>query len=345
MYHIEREISEQPEVIRRLLAEQQENITQIAAAIREYDPAYVVIAARGTSDNAGRYAQYLMGIEANLPVMLATPSVHTLYQSPPKLAGSLVIGISQSGRSEDIFRVIEDANAQGALTLTITNNPESRIAQAGKHHINLLAGEEISVAATKTYTAQLTALAMLVAAMVDKPTLTKALTSLPDIAIETLRTSEAIPGWVQRYRYAEQFAAIGRGYNYATAFEIGQKVKEMCAVTVEEYSEADFRHGPIAIIQRGFPVLLIAPDGKPLSVLRDLQERLCTLKAETLVISNNANMLESAQQRMPLPANMPEWLSPIAAVIPGQIFAFHLTLARGLPVDEPEGISKITDTI
>lgn len=345
MYHIEREINEQPEVIRRLLAEQQVNIARIAAAIREYDPAYVVIAARGTSDNAGRYAQYLMGIEANLPVMLATPSVHTLYQSPPKLFGSLVIGISQSGRSEDIFRVIEDANAQGALTLTITNNPDSRIAQAGKHHIDLLAGEEISVAATKTYTAQLTALAMLVAALVDKPALNGALSSLPALVTETLQISETIPDWVQRYRYAEQFAAIGRGYNYATAFEIGQKVKEMCAVTVEEYSEADFRHGPIAIIQRGFPVILIAPQGKPAPVLRDLLDRLCKLKAETLVISNDHDILSSAAQQMPLPAVIPEWLSPVAAVIPGQIFAFHLTLARGLPVDAPEGISKITDTI
>ncbi len=345
MYHIEREIAEQPEVIRRVLSEQRENVAEIATAIRDYDPAFVLIAARGTSDNAGRYAQYLMGIEANLPVMLATPSVHTLYGSPPKLSRALVIGISQSGRSEDIFRVVEDANTQGALTLSITNNPDSRIAKAGKHHIDLMAGEEISVAATKTYTAQLAALALLVASLVDKPALNEALTALPDIAAETLKLSETIPGWVQRYRYAEQFAAIGRGYNYCTAFEIGQKVKEMCAVTVEEYSEADFRHGPIAIIQRGFPVIVTAPDGKPLPVLLDLLEKLCKLKSEPLVISNNEDALAYSVNPMRLPKNLPEWLSPVAAVIPGQVLSFHLTLARGLPVDQPEGISKITDTI
>src|SRR5215813_6230442 len=161
MLHIEQEIAEQPDVIRRLLASK-DSVREIAAAIRQFDPAFVLIAARGTSDNAGRYAQYLMGIHAGLPVGLATPSIHTLYDAAPKLGRALVIGISQSGAAEDVRRVISDARQQGALTLSITNNSSSILAQAAQYHLPLQAGEEISVAATKTYTAELAAIALLV---------------------------------------------------------------------------------------------------------------------------------------------------------------------------------------
>lgn len=344
MTHLEQEINAQPEVIKRLLTEQQNTVKQIANAIRDFDPAFVSIAARGTSDNAGRYAQYLMGIEGHLPVALATPSIHTLYESPPVLKRALVIAISQSGRSEDIFQVVKDAREQGALTLSITNNPQSRIAQAAEHHLDLLAGEEISIAATKTYTAQLTAVAMLVTALVDKPALHESLVTLPEVIAETLAQSEPIPVWVDRYRYMERFAAIGRGYNYCTAFEISLKVKELNYITGLEYSEADFRHGPIAVVDNGFPVLVIAPNGKTLPGMVDLLAKLKERNAECLVISNDLEALNFAESQMVIPQNMPEWISPIASVIPGQLFAMGLALAKGFEVDTPEGLSKVTDT-
>jgi glucosamine--fructose-6-phosphate aminotransferase (isomerizing) len=344
MYHLEREINEQPDITRRLLIEGDDSAQTIARAIRDFDPQFVWIAARGTSDNAGRYAQYLMGIEARLPVGLATPSVHTLYESPPNLARALVIGISQSGQPEDVCRVISDARAQGALTLSLTNDPASRLADAADHHFDLRAGQEISVAATKTYTAELTAIAMLVAALVGKSELAEALIRLPAYLDETLTLCETIPAWVERYRYMDRFAVIGRGYNYCTAFEISQKVKELCSITVEEYSEADFRHGPIAIVQPGFPVMVVAPEGKPIPALLDLLAKLNERRAECLVISNQADALKAARTPIMLPA-VPEWLSPIAAVIPGQVFALHLTIAKGYPVDKPAGLTKITNTI
>lgn len=344
MTYLEQEIAQQPEVIRRLISEQVEQAVRIAAAIRAFDPAFVSIAARGTSDNAGRYAQYLMGIQARLPVMLATPSVHTLYEAPPNLRRALVIAISQSGQSEDIYRVVADAKTQGALTISLTNDASSRLAQAADFHLDLLAGPELSVAATKSYTAQLTAVALLTTALLEHQSLYDELQHLPGWVAETLQLSETVPRWTERYRYMERFVAVGRGYNYCTAFEISLKVKELNSIISEQYSEADFRHGPIAIVQPGFPAMVIAPHGAPYQGLVDLLDRLHERKAECLVISNHEQALAYAHNKMRLPM-MPEWLTPITAVIPGQIFAMHLAVAKGLSVDRPEGLTKVTNTI
>ncbi len=344
MLHIEREIAEQPEVIRRLLAEETGTAERIAQAIRTFDPAFVMIAARGTSDNAARYAQYLLGIHNNLPVALATPSVHTLYKAQPNLSRALMIGISQSGQSTDVGQVVADAKAQGALTLTITNDEESPMAKMADYHLSLRCGEEVSVAATKTYTAQLVAIAMLSAALSSDSAAQAELQKLPDLIAQTLDLSAPVRDWVQRYRYIESMAVIGRGYNYSTAFEISIKIKELCYITCEQYSEADFRHGPIAIIQPGFPVIVVASRGKPFELMRDLLAELNKRKAECLVISDDASLEEHAQYFMPLPSGLPEWLSPVCAVIPGQIFAKNLALTKGHTVDRPEGLTKVTFT-
>lgn len=341
--HLEKEINQQADVIRNLLQQQQDNIQAIAQAIREFDPVFVQIAARGTSDNAARYAQYLWGAYTQLPVMLATPSLHTLYEAPVRLGKALVIGISQSGKAEDVRQVLADANQQGALTLSITNNPESPLAQEADHHIDIMAGEEISIAATKTYTAQLTAIAMLADALVDDVAFHDDLVKLPTWVEETLEHTAAIKAWVDRYRYAEHFVAVGRGYNYATAFEVSLKVKELCYTTGGGYSEADFRHGPIAMVNRGFPVLVVAPEGKTQAGMRSILDQLCEREAETIVISNNESLLEKGTVSAKLPT-MPEYLSPIAAVIPGQVFAMRLALTKNLPVDEPRGLNKVTVT-
>ncbi len=342
--HLEREIHQQPDVIEKLLIEQAELARQIGRAVRDFDPAFVLIAARGTSDNAGRYAQYLFGIQAGLPVALAAPSIHTLYETPPNLARALVIGISQSGSAEDVAQVITDARSQGALTVSITNRAGSLLADAAQYHVLLGAGEEISVAATKTYTAQLTAVAMIVAALVDKSDLNGELTKLPVYVRETLKLAEPIADWAERYRYMERLITLGRGYNYCTAFEIGLKIKELCYIIGQEYSEADFRHGPIAVIQQGFPVIAVAPVGKTLPLLADLIQKLNERSAECLVISNDAATCDLGQKTMRLPAGMPEWLTPVAGVIPGQVFAMHLAGIKGYNVDQPRGLTKVTVT-
>jgi glutamine---fructose-6-phosphate transaminase (isomerizing) len=344
MSHIEREIGEQPVILQNLLQREAAVARQIANAIRDFNPAFMYIAARGTSDNAARYAQYLFGIHARLPVALATPSVHTLYESAPNLSRSLVVGISQSGKSEDVCRVISDARQQDALTVSITNDPASSLAQAAEYHINLMTGAELSVAATKTYTAQLTAVAMLMTALMDQSEFHEMLAKLPELISKTLTLSQPIAEWVERYRYLERFVTIGRGYNYCTAIEISLKIKELCYIVGDGYSEADFRHGPFALIDPGFPVIVVAPSGKTQAVLSDFLAKLSERQAESLVISNDSQLLSFARKPMPLPATIPEWLSPIPAVIPGQIFAMRLAIEKGHAVDQPRGLNKVTVT-
>lgn len=344
MLHIEQEINEQPEIIKNLLHREAEVVRKIVTAIREFNPVFVYIAARGTSDNAARYAQYLFGTQARIPVGLATPSVHTLYEAPPNLSKALVIGISQSGKSEDVCQVIKDARSQGALTVSITNEPASPLAEAAQFHLNLLTGPEISVAATKTYTAELTTVAMLVCALTDKPEMATELAKLPTYASDTLSLAQSISSWVQRYRYMERFVAIGRGYNYCTAFEISLKIKELCYCIGDGYSEADFRHGPFALIDPGFPVIVIAPSGKTQPLLVDFLAKLQDREAESLVISNDSAALNFATKAMNFPQSIPEWLSPVVAVMPGQIFAMRLAIEKGHKVDQPRGITKVTVT-
>lgn len=344
MSHIQREIQEQPDVIRRLLDQGMPIAQRIAAAIREFSPSFVLIAARGTSDNAGRYAQYLFGTHARLVTSLAAPSLHTLYESAPHLDRALVIGISQSGQSEDVRRVIVDGRKQGALTVSITNAPESPLAQEAQYHLPIFAGEEISVAATKSYTGQLAALALLIANLIGDDDMQKTLAYVPHWVAETLSFAEPIQQWAARYAYMERFASIGRGYNYCTAFEISLKIKELCYITGVEYSEADFMHGPIALVQPRLPVLLVAPEGKTLPRMLNLITQLQARLAVPLVITNNEQAKDMAAMVMPIPANVPEWASPMMTVIPGQVFAMSLALAIGNNLDRPTGLSKVTIT-
>ena len=333
MSYIEKEIEEQPSVIHSLLDRESENAVQIARAIRQFNPVFSMVVGRGTSDNAARYAQYLLGIQAQLPVSLAAPSIHSVYGVQPNLSRALVIALSPSGDGDEVRQVLADARGQGALTLSITDNPNSAIAQVAEYHLLLGCGAEKSLVATKSYTAQLTALAMLTAAITDNRDSYESLAHLPDLVGRTLAGSESILGWVQRYRYVDQMAVVGRGYNYPTAFEISLKIKDLCQITAEEYSEADFRHGLVPIIKHGFPVIVIAPSGKPMRLLVDLLQNLNQRHAECIVITDDLNISHYAQSLIPLPPNIPEWLSPICAVIPAQYLAMQLALAKGYEVD------------
>ncbi|MCY3780363.1 MAG: SIS domain-containing protein [Chloroflexi bacterium] len=341
--HLQSEIAQQPGVIKRLLDQGRAETAAVAAAIKDFNPAFACIAARGTSDNAAHYAQYMFGGLLRLPVMLATPSLHTVYETPPDLSKALVIGISQSGKAEDVRAVLEDARGQGALTLAITNFDDSPLAQTAQFHLPLLAERELSVAATKTYTAQLTVIAMLTSALAKSQAMQNELKTLPRLATQALSLCEDIADWAERYRYCDRLVTLGRGFNYATACEISLKVKELTYIASEGYSEANFRHGPIAAIDRGHPVFLVSPHGKNLAGMVDMCRQLEELGAESLIISNNSDLLRQGTQAMTIPST-PEWLSPILAVMPGQVFAMRQALARGLDVDKPRGLSKVTIT-
>jgi len=342
--HLSNEIHEQPEVLTRLLDRQAETAARIAAAIRTRDVRYAVIAARGTSDNAARYAQYLFGALNRLPVALATPSLFSIYRTPPQLRDALVLGISQSGQSPDIVAVIEEGRRQGALTVAATNAPDSPLAHATDHILPLDAGEERAVAATKTYTAQLAALALLAVQLAGDGERLASLRSVPEAVKKTLALEEPISMAAQRYAYATECVVLGRGYNYATAFEIALKLKELSYIVAEPYSSADFRHGPVAIVERGFPAVVVTPQGAVYPDTLALAHELAAREAELIVISEQDEALRLARTPLRLPVALPEWLSPFTSVLPGQLLALHITLAKGYDPDHPRGLKKITET-
>ena len=339
------EISEQPERIRSLISSQRKNVEKIASEIQKRDIRYVFLAARGTSDNAGRYANYLLGAVNGLPLALATPSLFTYYKKPPKLQNALVIGVSQSGKSPDIVSVLEEGQRQGCMTLSITNEPNSPLAQASDFVLELRAGKEKAVAATKTYTTELMAVAMLSAALSGKQKQWDELHKLSGWMKEALTQNDFIAQAAQRYRYIDQTVVLGRGFNYATAFEWALKMKELTYMIAEPYSSADFAHGPIAMVESGYPVFAVAAKGKVFnSMLQMLQRLREQIAAELVVISNDKRALSLAQVPLKIPAETPEWLSPLVSILPAQLFAYHLTLAKGYNTEQPRSIRKVTET-
>ena len=344
MNWLHREIMEQPKVLERLIDLEYPAIEEIAARIRERWPSYVLIAARGTSDNAAMYAKYLFGTLNRLPVALAAPSIHTLYGTSPEFRQGLVVAISQSGMSPDIVSVVRDARAQGAPTLAITNAPDSRLARASEWVIECHAGSEKSVAATKTYTASLMALALLSVALSGDSARFEQIRSVPGAVDAALTLSSTAARVAERYRYMASCAVIARGYNYATAFEIALKLKELTYVAANPYSSADFMHGPIAVVESGFPVLLVAPGGLAFPNMLALARELADRGAELIVISEQQEALALATTPLLLPDIGVGWLSPLISVVPGQLFAYHLSRAKGIDPERPRGLRKITET-
>ena len=343
--HLYREIHEQPDVLRRLLDEEEATAQALADLIHGRNIEHVVIAARGTSDNAGRYAQYVLGAMNGLSVGLAAPSLFTIYRRPPRFGNALVLGISQSGKSPDIVAVLAEARRQGALTAVLTNRTDSPLAEQGDVVINLRAGEERAVAATKTYTAELAAVALLSAALSGATEQAAALRGIPDAFTATLAVDDTIARVAPRYRYMQRCVVIGRGYNYATAFETALKLKEMTYTIVEPYSSADFLHGPLAMLEPGFPVIVIAPSGlmaaEAVEFTRTLRER----QAEVIAVSDDPAVLDQARVPLALPSPVPEWLSPITAIAAGQLLAMHLAHTRDFDIDSPRSIRKVTETV
>lgn len=339
------EILEQPARLERLLTSQRPAVEKIAHTLQAHDIHFAFLAARGTSDNAGRYANYLWGARNGLPMALATPSLFTYYRRPPVLKNALVVGISQSGQSPDIVSVLEEGKRQGNPTLAITNAPDSPLARQADFVIDIQAGPEQAVAATKTYTTELMAIAMFSAALSGETTCWQELAHVPAWIHEVLSRDETIGQATERYRYMQQCVVLGRGYNYATAFEWALKLKELTYVEAEPYSSADFQHGPVAMVAKGFPVLAVAPAGKVLGSMLDVLTHLKQdLQAELVVVSNAPPALAKAQTSFPIPADVPEWLSPLVSIVAAQLFSYHLTLAKGYDPDHPRTIRKVTET-
>lgn len=349
------EIREQPTALERTLKAELRGIERLRARFEKTPPRLVVLAARGTSDNAAQFGRYLIEITTGIPVSLAAPSVTTLYQSKLRMEGALLAAVSQSGESTDTNVVLEQARQAGAFTVGITNEAESTLARIADHAVLVRAGREKSVAATKTYTGQLLSFYLLAYALGAKIQLDD-LRRLPELAASALTLEKEMAARAERYKYARHAVVIGRGLNYSNAFEWALKMMETCYIIAERFSQADILHGPIAMVEPSFPAFVLAPPGPTWPVMNEMIAKLAALHAETMVLTDKSNA-EAPKTALRIPARLalkpakgaaalPEdLLTPIPYIIPAQIFAASLSAVKGLDPDQPRGLSKVTLTL
>lgn len=337
-----RDIAEQPAVLRRLLATAAEAISPVAAAVRARRPRFALLVARGTSDHAALYAKYLVEIRLGLPAGLASPSTLTIYGARPDLRDVLVLAVSQSGESPDLLGTVTAARDCGALAVAVTNNPDSALATASDLHVDVAAGPERAVAATKTYTAELLVLYLLLEAVRTGGVETAAAEAIPDTAERLISESApAVAELVPRYRLAEQLITTGRGYAYATAREAALKLMETSYLAAQAFSGADLLHGPVALVDPELPVIAIVSRGRAGEAMRPVLDRLVAGGGDLLVVGE-ADVPGSAA-RLALP-EVAEELSPIVQILPLQLLAKDLAVARGGNPDAPRGLRKVTET-
>lgn len=338
------EIGEQPAALERTIREEKGKVERLGAFLRERGVDLIVLVGRGSSDNAALFGRYLLEITTGIPVSLSAPSVYTLYGARLKLSRALVVGVSQSGEGEDINLVLERARDCGAYTVGITNEAQSAMTGIVDETLLMHGGRERSVAATKTYTGQMLLFYMLAAALSDSGA-APAYDRIPALAARALEQQQAISELVERYVFMENCVVVGRGLSYANAYELALKLMETCYVVAERFSSADFQHGPLAMVERHFPVIFFAPPGVMLDGMTALIDRLNELRADTLVITSSEDVARKCTRAILLPDCADEFLSPIPYIIPGQLFAALLADAKGLNPDEPRSLSKVTRTL
>ncbi len=341
------EIAEQPAALAKTIAEEKSKVARLGSFLKTRDIDLIVLVARGSSDNAALFGRYLLEVTTGIPVSLAAPSVHTLYNAKLRLNRALVVGVSQSGEGEDINRVLENAKAGGAYTVGITNEAASSMTNIVDETLLMRGGRERSVAATKTFTGQMMLFYMLAAALSDSNSGSDKIDyeRIPDFAERALETQTQVKELVERYVFMENCVVVGRGFLYANAYELALKLMETCYVVAERFSSADFFHGPLAMIERHFPVVTFAPPGVTLEGVKTLLERLRELHADTLVITGDDSAANLASRAIRLPAEINEFLAPIPYIIPAQLFAALLADAKELNADAPRSLAKVTRTL
>ena len=344
MHHMLREILEQPAVVQRLVEREREPALEVARLAESARIHQIVLAARGTSDHAAVYGQYLFQIENHLAAFLATPSIVTLYNSRIPLQNTMVIGISQSGGAKDVLEYMAAAKEQGSPIVAITNNPDSEFGRVADIVMPMDAGPEKSVAATKTYTASLASIALISAALMERPDHLEALNAAPELIARALRATDCVAAMAEETRDVEECFVIGRGFNYTTALESALKVMETSYVRARAYSSADLMHGPVAAA-RAVPCIIYAPHDAAHTAVLEVAERLRDFGTRLMVVSSDRDALATATDPIPIPRANHEFLNPLAQIVAGQRYAYHLSVAKGLNPDSPRGLSKVTVTV
>ena len=338
------EIAEQPAALERTIAEERAKIAKLGNLLKTRDIHLIVLVARGSSDNAALFGRYLLEITTGIPVSLSAPSIYTIYNAQLRLDHALVVGVSQSGEGEDINRVLESARRSGAFTVGITNEPGSTMTRVVHETLLTQGGRERSVAATRTFTGQMLLFYMLAAELArSAPPFSYEV--IPEFVARALEQKPAILELVQRYVFMENCVVVGRGLAYANAYELALKLMETCYVVAERFSSADFLHGPLAMVERHFPVILFAPPGVMLPDVKSLIERLRELHADTLAITSDLEAASMCTRSIVMSREIDEFHAPIPYIVPGQLFAALLAEAKGLNPDAPRSLSKVTRTL
>ncbi|MBO4423225.1 MAG: SIS domain-containing protein [Clostridia bacterium] len=338
------EICEQPSVLKKLASVNSKTVRAIADEYRNRGLDGVYFAARGTSDHACIYAQYLFGIAAGIPCTLGTPSVITKYGAKMRFGSDLVVGVSQSGKAEDVLAVLKQANEQGCVTVAVTNDESSPMAAEAKYHLFCSAGEEISIAATKTFTAQMYLLALLCAELSSDAGLSSALETIGDDAADLLRYAPpALEAKLVRYRYMTNAFILGRGLEYPIALEGALKILETNCIKMKGAAISDFYHGPIAQVCEGDLVIVISGEGPTFGDDAAMIKRLHEIGAEVFVITNSEQLYKSEKFGILTPMT-DKYTAPFLFAICVQLFAYELTVIRGIDPNKSKVLNKITIT-
>ncbi len=336
------EVAEQPEMFARILRDGAAAIATVAAAVRARSPRFVLLVARGTSDHAALYTKYLIETRLGLPAGLVSPSAVTVYGGRAAMRDVLMIAVSQSGGSPDLLEPVVRARESGAITVAVTNAPGSPLAAAAEYHLDVCAGPERAVTATKSYTAELLTLYLFIEALHGAESGAD-VRALPMHATAVLARQEEVAALAIRYRFAEQLVVTSRGYNYATAREIALKLMETSYLVAHAFSGADLLHGPLAMIDRGFPIVAVVPHGVGGGAMLPVLDQLRKRNADTFILGDAA-AVSLGTIGFVLPDTVPEILTPLIAILPMQQFAWHLARLRGGDPDQPRGLQKVTET-
>jgi glucosamine--fructose-6-phosphate aminotransferase (isomerizing) len=331
------DMAEQPERLAGLVERWDGAVAQVRALAWPHLAGSVIVA-RGSSDHAGAYGRYLIELSSGRPVAMAAPSLQTLYGASIDYAGFLAIAVSQSGRTPEILTTLQRMQAAGAAGLAITNDGASPLARAAQATLRLDAGPEQAVPATKTVTATMTAFAVVAAALGQAPFTREQAAELPGWVAAVLTDPEPAEVLAAQLADATRLICVGRGMMFSAALETALKLKETTRIPAEGLSAADLRHGPIAVIEPGFPVIALHADGPARADMRDLVDDLRRRGADVAVVADEPGAA------LPLPRGAPDALAPIVAVVRAQQLALALARRRGLDPDAPEGLSKVTVT-
>ena len=339
------EILQQPKVLAGVEEANKSTLEKLAAELNEKNIGHAVFAARGSSDHAAIYGQYLLGVYKGVVCSLATPSTLTLYDADLNMSSDLVIGISQSGKAADVLAYIEKANKDGGVTVAITNNLDSPLAKTAKYHLYINAGLEESVAATKTFTAQLYLLALLTAYWSADEKLLSSLRNVPKTLEEGIEgILENAKAKSERYRYMVDGFVLARGFNYPIAKEMALKTQETCYIKMQGRAISDFYHGPLAQVHADVPVIVLAPSGKALNDAREMADRIQSLGAQILLVTDDKAFAQEIENSVLLPLAETEAASVYVFTVFAQAFAQYLSVSKGLNPDSPRSLNKVTIT-